>query len=382
MNGEEIRVANSDRKCFYFSLRLDTFSNKSGPLHTFYVASPIKDASKEDAFLFLCHSILLTDPHLYSNVLYNLYCEEFGNCLVEEFTRHHADIFEVWELRRSALGLTIVFTDKESMWKSLLLSESTKKKRDSTTYKTPRSSHQEVLMSRMDDFSSSKRSDVPSVQLNYPRPYHSDVDQVQEELRMTKDQLRSERRLREKRGEEMDEKVTHLLQQLKEAGSTNTTELQAIVQQNEDAVAAIESETKKRTESLQEAHRQALQARDIRIAQLSESVVFLEEQHRKDVLEIQFLQQKVRVNEGAIHRGSDSPTSRLRLLEEERKYLLLERDYREVMNQQKQTELDLRAANVKIMSQSSELERASLLLKNLKDGLELVKQTIPYLTTA
>eukprot|EP00796_Vickermania_ingenoplastis_P005316 gene5316-3818_t len=366
-------VPRSKRACYYFTFLLD--SEKKNPKETFFIVSPVDSDTKEDAYLYLCHALLLSKCYNNSRYLHKIYLSLFDRDLsLLEFSKRHADVFELWESIRTKNGCQILYADESSAKKASLKSTSGKSKKADGESKR-QGSFEEVVMSNVGSSFEGGSSEAPVVQLNAGRnpSAENELNSLRHELEITKALLNEERKLRAEQEVAHKDEFASVIQQLHQSGHQTSNEMHELVKQNEKVVESIQADFEQRETQLHEMYQEALQARDIRIAQLSNTQLKLQEQqHLSDarLKELERMLSEERKIASQRNFGGFGTDARVHQLEAEQRCFLLERDYRERVAYQAQLESELRSAKLHIISQQSELERASLLLTSLKEGLQ------------
>lgn len=385
MKSGELNIGNSSRRCFFFTLQLDgALVGSSSPVkQIFYIVTPVEEATKEEAYLYLCHALLISKCYTNEDRLHKIFAVEFDPLIsLDDFTRKHNDIFTIWELRRNAKKQQILYTNENLAQEALS---------ESFPGKDEGSHNTEIVMSNMSSFQGSlRKSIIPTVQLNEGdiRQYSSSesYQKLKEELEACKALLKAEKEAKTKSERELRAEIISLEKRLQENGSKSAAQYNNILLENEKAMEGIELSFKKKEAELHDRYQKALQDRDVRIAQLSDVQLKLQAQNYQDSVRIQHLERALeqeRANRVFYTTPSSSDlSSRLHvtLMEAEQKCSLLERENKERLEYQGKLETELRSAKIQIISQQSELERASMLLTALKDGLQLVKQSIPQLS--
>lgn len=251
-----------------------------------------------------------------------------------------------------------------------------------------------------------------------------------------RDALGKERELGSQQAEKWRKEVQQLHDQLREQSQEHGERLRAVVQDNKAAVDRLDAHTQAKEEELRNLYEDAIQSRDVRIAQLSEKVLSLEKSSRQAQSEVEEAQRRCEELVQEMHRRSagdsrsrlDGPSSwstqqqrhdvdtsaleresasternaalqrELSALQRENArlregqhlphadtaalwppYERLEGAYAALLQEKKAVETHLSASQEQNAKLQAELSEASYLVQTLKDGLETVRNELPLL---
>lgn len=402
MKSGDLVIKGSSFKCFFFEVR-SRKRRKVQPfvLKKFFVLPPCSNATREEAYLYLAHALLVAQCYDV-NQLHKLHEKEFHYPLaVEQFSKRHKKIFDVWESMRPDRSIPILFTDEEHMRLtvfslfpgcSMSFSSESKFSMDSSFQKRNEAiSPDGSKKSENDIFIEENESNVcrsenpPFVSLKSSMGEVSCVSEVA---------MRKELEIRDNEIQQQKDLILSLKKQLDHAKITNerakkTNLYYDIVRENENAVAAIEKNFKDREKELQEMFQTAMQERDICIARLSASQVKLLDQQKDYLVRIKELEklledsknQNVRSVEQAVSSASSLQEKEFllrHLAEVQRQYALISEECNRKEKREAELVDALSASKNRILLQEKELHRAYFLMTTLQDGINTINQFLPH----
>lgn len=397
MKSGELNLSGYPFKCFFFQFKLRSHrNNQPFLLQKFFLLSPSSNSSKEEAFSYLAHALLVAKC-CDASQLHKLHTKEFSSDLsMKQFTSRLKLVFDAWESLRTDRLTPILFTDETSLQRALSLSYLQSSSKSAATLP----SDAENSLQDGNSISAVPRSSIPANMASLQRKQvefsgkgitHSSnsVFPLAVSHIATETDLFEEL---EKRAHEIFQQknlIISLNKQLEDSKKNREKPEEAsayyeLVKKNESAVVSIEKKFESREKEMQEMFQNAMQERDITIAQLSSSKAKLLQQQNHFVLHIKELErllensrrqvpvveEKLLLNDS--HHEKEFLLSNLE--EVKQRYTFLSQEYKQKEKREAELTEALSSANSKILLQEAELQKAYFLMSTLKEGLQFVQQ--------
>lgn len=397
MKSGELNLTGYPFKCFFFQFKLRS-GKKSQPflLQKFFLLSSFSNSSKEEAFSYLAHALLVANC-CDARQLHKLYTKEFtSDFSINQFTSHLKLVFDAWESMRTDRLTPILFTDETSLQRTIsmsclqicprnaatLSSEAENSAQEESRIRvTPSSSisaNTASPQSKQVEFSGEGISHSSSSVFPLAVSHVATETDLFEELEKRALEIRQQKNL-----------ITSLSKQLedirkKREKPEEVSSFYELIKKNESAVTSIEKKFEVREKEMHEMFQSAMEERDICIAQLSSSKAKLLQQQNYFVYHIRELERllensrrQVPAVEGKMFLNSSQHEKEFlstHLEEVNQRYTFLSQEYKQKEKREAELTKALSDANSKILLQEAELQKAYLLMTTLKEGLQFVQQ--------